>query len=69
MNLTEALAVKDQLGGFIQLPSGAGSYAAVNIVAAMPEVSKVPEAPVNQAQFAHFLGTSVAQDILRRAGL
>jgi molybdate transport system substrate-binding protein len=37
LNLTEALAVKDQLGGFIQLPSGAGSYAAVNIVAAMPE--------------------------------
>lgn len=69
LNLTEALAVKDQLGGFIQLPSGAGSYVAVNIVAAMPDVSKVPEAPVNQAQFALFLGTPVAQDILRRAGL
>ncbi|MDR3369521.1 substrate-binding domain-containing protein [Rhodoferax sp.] len=69
MNLTEALAVKDKLGGFIQVPSGAGSYAAVNIVAAMPDVSKLPEAPVNQAQFAHFLGTPVAQDILRRAGL
>jgi molybdate transport system substrate-binding protein len=69
MNLTEALAVKDQLGGFIPLPSGAGSYAAVNIVAAMPDASKMPEAPVNQAQFAHFLGTPVAQDILRRAGL
>lgn len=69
MNLTEALAVKDQLGGFIQLPSGPGSYAVVNIVAAMPDVSKMPVAPANQTQFARFLGTPVAQDILRRAGL
>jgi len=35
----------------------------------MPDVSKMPEALVNQAQFALFLGTPVAQDILRRAGL
>ena len=69
MNLTEALAVKDQLGGFIELPSGAGSYAPVNIVAAMPELSKVSEAHANKAQFALFLGTPVAQGILRRAGL
>ena len=69
MNLTEALAVKDQLGGFIEVPSGAGSYATVHIVAAMPDMKNVPEALVNQEKFALFLGTSLAQDILRRAGL
>ena len=69
MNLTEALAVKDQLGGFITLPSGAGSYTEVSIVAAMSEASKTPLALASVQQFALFLETSVAHDILRRAGL
>ncbi len=69
MNLTEALAVKDQLGGFISLPSGAGSYAEVHIVAALPDASKTPVALTSVQQFALFLETPLAQDILRRAGL
>jgi len=69
LNLTEALAAKEQLGGFIQLPSGEGSYAEVVIVAAMPEASKSPSALTNSQQFALFLETPVARDILRRAGL
>lgn len=69
MNLTQALAVKDQLGGFIQLPSGAGSYSEVAIVAAMSDASNTPLALENIEQFALFLGTPGAQAILRRAGL
>ncbi len=69
MNLTEALAVKDQLGGYITLPSGAGSYAEVLIVAALPDASKTPLTHTNAQQFALFLETTQAQDILRRAGL
>ncbi len=69
MNLTEALAVKDQLGGYIVLPSGAGSYTDVAIVAAMSEASKTLLAHTGVQLFALFLETSVAHDILRRAGL
>jgi molybdate transport system substrate-binding protein len=69
MNLTEALAVKDQLGGFIQLPSGDGSYTEVAIVAALPDASKTAVALVNTQQFALFLETPAAREILRRAGL
>ena len=69
INLTEALAAKDQLGGFIQLPSGDGSYTEVAIVAAMPEQSNSPEALVNIQKFALFLETPVARGILRGAGL
>jgi molybdate transport system substrate-binding protein len=69
MNLTEALAVKDQLGGFIQLPSGEGSYTEVAIVAALPDASKAAVALNSIQQFALFLETPAARDILRRAGL
>ncbi|MBB1074945.1 substrate-binding domain-containing protein [Rhodoferax sp. 4810] len=69
MNLTEALAVKDQLGGFIELPSGAGSYPEIAIVAAFSEASKLPLDPASIQQFALFLETPQARDILRRAGL
>ena len=69
INLTEALALKDQLGGFIQLPSGDGSYTEVAIVAASPEASNSPEALANIQKFALFLETPGARDILRRAGL
>ena len=69
VNLTEALVAKDQLGGFLTLPSGEGSYAEVAIVAAMPEASKSGSDLTNAQQFALFLETPVARDILRRAGL
>lgn len=69
VNLTEALAAKDLLGGFITLPSGDGSYAEVAIVAAMAEASKSTLALTNTQQFALFLETPVARGILRRAGL
>ena len=69
INLTEALALRDQLGGFIQLPSGDGSYTEVAIVAASPEASNSPEALANIQKFALFLETPGAREMLRRAGL
>ncbi len=69
MNLTEALAVKGQLGGFITLQPGADSYAPIDIVAAFPIAGAQPESAASRTQFAQFLQGAAAQAILRNAGL
>ncbi|WP_374407504.1 molybdate ABC transporter substrate-binding protein [Hydrogenophaga sp.] len=69
VNLTEALAVKDQLGGFTSLPAGADSYTAIEIVAAMPAAGEQVATQASRERFAAFLATPTAQDLLRRAGL
>lgn len=69
LNLTEVLAVKGQLGGYLELQPGAGSYASIDIVAAFPEQTAQPETAASRARFAQFLQSAQAQEILRRAGL
>ena len=69
LNLTEVLAVKGQLGGYLELQPGAGSYAPIDIVAAFPEQTAQPETAASRARFAQFLQSAQAQEILRRAGL
>ncbi len=69
MNRTEALAVKGQLGGLIELQPGDDSYAPIDLVAAFPAEGALPETAANRAQFAQFLQGAAAQDILRKAGL
>ncbi|MGQ9725251.1 MAG: molybdate ABC transporter substrate-binding protein [Tepidimonas sp.] len=69
MNLTEALAVKEQLGGYLELQPGPGSYAPITIVAAFPEENTQPQDAASRAAFARFLQSPAAQDILRKAGL
>uniref|UniRef100_D5X3P7 Molybdenum ABC transporter, periplasmic molybdate-binding protein n=1 Tax=Thiomonas intermedia (strain K12) TaxID=75379 RepID=D5X3P7_THIK1 len=69
LNLTEVLAVKGQLGGYLELQPGADSYAPIDIVAAFPEQTAQPETSASRARFAQFLQSAQAQEILRRAGL
>ena len=69
LNLTEVLAVKGQLGGYLELQPGADSYAPIDIVAAFPEQTAQPETAASRARFAQFLQSAQAQEILRRAGL
>jgi len=69
MNLTEALAVKGQLGGYLELQPGQGSYAPITIVAAFPAQHTQPVTAASRAAFAQFLQGAAAQDILRKAGL
>lgn len=69
MNLTEALAVKGQLGGYLTLQPGADSYAPIDIVAAFPAAGAQPDGAASRAQFATFLQGAAAQGILRNAGL
>ncbi|MBN8776390.1 molybdate ABC transporter substrate-binding protein [Thiomonas arsenitoxydans] len=69
LNLTEVLAVKGQLGGYLEFQPGAGSYAPIDIVAAFPEQTAQPETAASRARFAQFLQSAQAQEILRRAGL
>lgn len=69
MNLTEALAVKGQLGGFIELQPGEGSYAPIDLVAAFPAEGAQPQTAASRAKFAQFLQGAAAQNILRNAGL
>ncbi|MDE2269129.1 MAG: molybdate ABC transporter substrate-binding protein [Thiomonas sp.] len=69
LNLTEVLAVKGQLGGYLELQPGAGSYAPIDIVAAFPAETAQPETSARRARFAQFLQSAQAQEILRRAGL
>ncbi|MGB9577769.1 MAG: molybdate ABC transporter substrate-binding protein [Halothiobacillaceae bacterium] len=69
MNLTEALAVKGQLGGYLELQPGPGSYAPIDIVAAFPAKDAQPETVASRDKFAQFLQNAAAQDILREAGL
>ncbi|MGC9237217.1 MAG: molybdate ABC transporter substrate-binding protein [Thiomonas sp.] len=68
-NLTEALAVKGQLGGYLELQPGPESYAPIDIVAAFPADGVQPATAASRAQFAQFLQGKAAQDILRKAGL
>lgn len=69
MNLTEALAVKGQLGGFLVLPAGAGSYTPIDIVAAFAPESAHPASAAARAGFARFLRSPQALAVLSRAGL
>ena len=69
LNLTEVLAVKGQLGGYLELQPGADSYAPIDIVAAFPVETAQPETAASRARFAQFLQSVQAQEILRRAGL
>ncbi len=70
INLTESLGVRGQLGGYLQLLPGQGSYAPIDIVAAMPAPgSGDPATAAARAEFARFLQTAQARDILRENGL
>jgi molybdate transport system substrate-binding protein len=69
VNLTEALAIKDQLGGMTVLKSGADSYAPIHIVAAFPAEGAQPDTASSRARFAQFLQSARAHEILRKAGL
>lgn len=70
INLTEALAVKGQLGGYLELQPGAGSYAPIDIVAAMPAASSGDAATAAaRGEFARFLQSAPARTILRDNGL
>ncbi len=70
LNLTEALAVKGQLGGYIALQPGPGSYAPIDIIAAMPAASAGDPATASaRAAFARFLQTDPARATLRDNGL
>ena len=69
MNLTEALAVKRQLGGYIELQPGADSYAPIDIVAAFPAQGAQHGTAASRARFLQFLQSPDAHAILRKAGL
>jgi molybdate transport system substrate-binding protein len=69
LNLTEVLAVKGQLGGFVELQPGEGSYAPIDLVAAFPAEGAQPQTAASRAKFAQFLQGAAAQNILRSAGL
>ncbi len=69
LSLTEVLAVKGQLGGYIELRPGADSYAPIDIVAAFPSAAAQPNTAAERARFAQFLQTAAAQQILRKTGL
>lgn len=69
MNLTETLAVKGQLGGYVELPPGADSYAPIDIVAAFAPEGAQPATAQARAAFASFLKSPQARAVLERAGL
>ena len=69
LNLTEVLAVRGQLGGYVELQPGADSYAPIDIVAAYPAQGAQTATEADRAKFAQFLQGEAAQHILRRAGL
>lgn len=69
INLTEALALGDQLGGYLRIPPGEGSYAPIEIVAALPEADAHPATRAARERLVAFLRGAKAQDLLRRAGL
>jgi len=70
LNLTEALAAKGQLGGYVELQPGAGSYTPIDIIAAMPAADAGDPATAKaRAEFARFLQSATAKDILRNSGL
>lgn len=67
-NLTEALAVKGQLGGYVVLQPGVGSYAPIDIVAAFAPDNAHPQTAAARAEFAKFLRTPQVRAELERAG-
>ena len=69
MNLTEALAVKEQLGGYVELKPGPDSYQPIEIVAATPRPDQHPATAAARERFATFLHSPQAKTILRDAGL
>ena len=69
LNLTEVLAVRGQLGGYVELQPGADSYAPIDIVAAFAAADTRPHAAADRARFAQFLQGTPAREILRKAGL
>lgn len=69
LNLTEVLAVKGQLGGYVELQPGGDSYAPIDIVAAFAAADTRPHAAADRARFAQFLQGTPAREILRKAGL
>lgn len=69
LNRTEVLAVRPRLGGAIALRPGAGSYAPITIVAALPPAAQHPGTLRERERFAGFLRTPLARRILREAGL
>ncbi|WP_079418155.1 molybdate ABC transporter substrate-binding protein [Thiomonas intermedia] len=69
LNLTELLAVKGQLGGYVELQPGDDSYAPIDIVAAFAAADTRPDAAADRARFAQFLQGAPAREILRKAGL
>lgn len=69
LNVTEVLAVKGQLGGYVELQPGADSFAPIDIVAAFAASDTRPHAAADRARFAQFLQTAPAREILRKAGL
>jgi len=69
LNLTEALAVKGQLGGFVELQPGAGSYTPIGVIAALPAAQAHPETAAARAAFAQFLQSPAARGLLDAAGL
>ena len=69
INLTEALALQEQLGGFVRLPAGAESYRQIDIVAALPAATDAPAMQASHEAFVQFLKSPTAQNLLRQAGL
>ncbi|WP_234262718.1 MULTISPECIES: molybdate ABC transporter substrate-binding protein [Hydrogenophaga] len=69
VNLTEALGAQAQLGGFLPLPAGEGSYRPIEIVAAMPAPGAHPQTQAARERWTRFLSAPKAQELLRRAGL
>ena len=69
INLTEALALQGQLGGFVRLPAGANSYSQIDIVAALPAATDAPAMQASREALVQFLKSPTAQNLLRQAGL
>lgn len=69
LNPTEVLAVKGQLGGYLELQPGADSYAPIDIVAAFPPDGAQPATAQARDAFASFLRSPQAHAVLERAGL
>ena len=61
--------VQEQLGGFLRLSPGAGSYTPIEIVAALPPASEHPDTLAAREALMRFLAGAKAQELLRRAGL
>ncbi len=65
LSLTEVLAVKGQLGGYIELRPGVDSYAPIDIVAAFPAEDAQPGTATSRARLKQFLQSPGAHDLLR----